>query len=162
MIFFISQTWVLFFKIFFISRVYSSVYYATKIKITTIPVNIKLFPPLQDYFGKYTLTSKDLKTFMPLMNCLLNLLVTSYITRAMSRVNSFCIKNIKKSQDLKVLGFFAKLYPRVLGVAATPDPRVIFIILIIILNLHDLSLSGSDCNNRPNSLGCGSGCKVIP
>jgi hypothetical protein len=29
-----------------------------------------------------------------------------------------------------------------LGVAATLDPRVIFIILIITLNLHDPSLSG--------------------
>jgi len=47
-----------------------------------------------------------------------------------------------------VLGLFAKLYPRVLDLAATPDPRVIFIILIIliiILNLPDPSLSGSDC-----------------
>jgi hypothetical protein len=36
-----------------------------------------------------------------------------------------------------VLGLSAKLYPRVLGLAATPNLRVIFIILIIILNLHD-------------------------
>jgi hypothetical protein len=35
-----------------------------------------------------------------------------------------------------VLGFSAKLYPRILGLAITPDPKVIFII-IIILNLHD-------------------------
>jgi p-aminobenzoyl-glutamate transporter AbgT len=61
-----------------------------------------------------------------------------------------------------VLGLSAKLYPRVLGLAATPDPKVIFIILIIILNLHDLSLSEFGCNTRPNSLGCGSGCKVMP
>jgi len=53
--------------------------------------------------------------------------------RAMPRVN-YCL-HFKKSQDLKVLGFFAKLYPRVLGLVATPDPRVIFIILIITLNL---------------------------
>jgi len=46
-------------------------------------------------------------------------------------------------------------------VAATPDLRVIFIILIITLNLHDQRLSGSDCNSRPNSFGCGSGCKVV-
>jgi hypothetical protein len=46
-----------------------------------------------------------------------------------------------------------------LGLAATPDLRVIFIILIITLNLP--SLSGFDCNTRPNSLGCGSGCKVV-
>jgi len=62
-----------------------------------------------------------------------------------------------------VLGFFAKLYPRVLGLVATPDSRVIFIILLITLNLHDPSLSGSGsgCNTRPNSLGCRSGCKVV-
>jgi hypothetical protein len=34
-----------------------------------------------------------------------------------------------------MLGFFAKLYPRVLGLVATLDPKVIFIILIITLNL---------------------------
>jgi hypothetical protein len=45
-------------------------------------------------------------------------------------------------------------------VTATPDQRVIFIILMITLNLHDSSLRGSDCNTRPNSLGYGSGCKV--
>jgi p-aminobenzoyl-glutamate transporter AbgT len=60
-----------------------------------------------------------------------------------------------------MLCFLVKLYPRVLGLAATPDPRVIFIILIIILNLHDSSLSEFDCNIRPNSLGCGSDCKVV-
>jgi len=48
-----------------------------------------------------------------------------------------------------------------MSLAATLDPRVIFIILIIILNLHDLSLSEYDGNTRPNSLGCGSGCKVV-
>jgi hypothetical protein len=36
-----------------------------------------------------------------------------------------------------VLSLSAKLYPRILGVAITPDPKVIFIIIIIILNLHD-------------------------
>jgi hypothetical protein len=46
-------------------------------------------------------------------------------------------------------------------VAATLDPRVIFIILIITLNLHDPSLSGSEYNTRPNSLGCATGCKVV-
>jgi len=60
-----------------------------------------------------------------------------------------------------VLGFFAKIYPKAMSLAATLDPRVIFIILIIILNLHDLSLSEYDGNTRPNSLGCGSGCKVV-
>jgi len=60
-----------------------------------------------------------------------------------------------------VLRFSAKLYPRVLGLAATPDPRVTFIILIITLNLHNPSLNGSDCNTGPDSLGCGFGCKVV-
>jgi len=60
-----------------------------------------------------------------------------------------------------VLGLSAKLYLRVLGLAATPDPRVIFIILIITLNLHNPSLSGFNCNTRSNNLGCGSGCKVV-
>jgi len=60
-----------------------------------------------------------------------------------------------------VLGLSAKLYPRVLDLTATPDPRVIFIILIITLNLHDPSLNGSNCNTRPNSLGCGFGCNVV-
>jgi hypothetical protein len=40
-----------------------------------------------------------------------------------------------------VLGLSAKIYPKALGLTATLDPRVIFIILIIILNLHDSSLS---------------------
>ena len=36
-----------------------------------------------------------------------------------------------------MLGFFATLYLRILGLAVTPNPKVIFIILIITLNLHD-------------------------
>jgi len=48
-----------------------------------------------------------------------------------------------------VLGLSAKLYPKVLGLTATSDLRVIFIILIITLNLHDPSLSGFGCNTRP-------------
>ena len=37
-----------------------------------------------------------------------------------------------------MLGLSAKLYPRILGLTITPDPKVIFIIIIIIiLNLHD-------------------------
>jgi len=59
-----------------------------------------------------------------------------------------------------VLGLSAKIYPKALGLTATLDPRVIFII-IIILNLHDSSLSESDCNTRSKSLGCGSGCKIV-
>jgi len=60
-----------------------------------------------------------------------------------------------------VLGLSAKIYPKALGLTATLDPRVIFIILIITLNLHDPSLSGFGCNTKPNSLGCGSGCKIV-
>jgi hypothetical protein len=60
-----------------------------------------------------------------------------------------------------VLGLYAKIYPRALGLTATIDPRVIFIILIIILNLHYSSLSESGCNTGPKSLECGSGYKVV-
>jgi len=60
-----------------------------------------------------------------------------------------------------VLGFFAKICPRAFDLVAILDPRVIFIILIIILNLHDSSLSESGCNTGPKSLECGSGCKVV-
>ena len=60
-----------------------------------------------------------------------------------------------------MLGLSAKIYPKALGLTATLDPRVIFIILIIILNFHDSSLSESDGNTKPNSLGCESDCKVV-
>jgi hypothetical protein len=36
-----------------------------------------------------------------------------------------------------VLGLSAKLYPRILGLVIMSDPKVIFIIIIILLNLHD-------------------------
>ena len=45
-----------------------------------------------------------------------------------------------------MLYLYVKIYPRAFGLAATLDPRVIFIILIIILNLHDSSLIESGCN----------------
>jgi len=48
-----------------------------------------------------------------------------------------------------------------LDLAATPDPRAIFIILLTTLNLDDPSLSGSGCNTGPNSFECGFGCKVV-
>ena len=57
-----------------------------------------------------------------------------------------------------MLDLSVKLYLRVLDLAATLDPRVI---LIIILNLHDLSLSESGCNIGRKSIGCGSGYKVV-
>jgi hypothetical protein len=62
-----------------------------------------------------------------------SLVYTSYMPRVMLRVNYFL--HFKKSQDLKVLDFFVKLYSRVLGLVATLDPKLIFIILIITLNL---------------------------
>ena len=49
----------------------------------------------------------------------------------------FCIKNIKTNKNLKILDFFVKLYPRILGLAATLDLRIIFIILIIKLNNYE-------------------------
>jgi hypothetical protein len=79
----------------------------------------------------------------------------------MSQVNYFLYKKFYKKLNLKVLGFSTKLYPKVLGLATTSDPRVIFIILIITLNLHDPSLSGFGCNTRSNNIGCGSSCKVV-
>jgi hypothetical protein len=48
-----------------------------------------------------------------------------------------------------VLGLSANIYPKALGLAATLDLRILFIILIITLNLHDLSLSESGCNTEP-------------
>jgi len=53
-----------------------------------------------------------------------------------------------------VLGLSTKLY-WALGLSTTPDPKVIFIILIIILNLHDPSLSEFGCNTRPEALNMG-------
>ena len=53
--------------------------------------------------------------------------------RAMPRVNYFL--HFKNSKHLKMLGFFIKLYPKVSVLVASPDPRVMFIILIITLNL---------------------------
>jgi hypothetical protein len=46
-------------------------------------------------------------------------------------------------------------------VAATPDPKVIFMILIITLNLHDPDLNRFNYNIRSNSLGCESNCMVV-
>jgi hypothetical protein len=60
-----------------------------------------------------------------------------------------------------VLGLSTKIYPKALGLTATVDPRVIFIIIIIILNLHDSNLSESGYNTRAKSHGCGSGSKVV-
>jgi hypothetical protein len=45
-----------------------------------------------------------------------------------------------------VLGLSVKIYVKALGLAPTLDPIILFIISIISLNLHDLSLSESGCN----------------
>jgi hypothetical protein len=50
------------------------------------------------------------------------------------------------------LNFSTKSYLRALGLFATPDPKVVFIILIIILNLHDQSGSEFGCNIKPGVL----------
>jgi hypothetical protein len=60
-----------------------------------------------------------------------------------------------------LLDFSIKLYPEILGLAAMLDLKVILIILIITLNLHDPSLSESDCNTGPKNIGCGSDYKVV-
>jgi hypothetical protein len=59
------------------------------------------------------------------------------------------------------LGFSTKLYPKVLGLAVIPDLKVIFIILIITLNLHDPSLNEHDYNTRSKNIRCGSDYKVV-
>jgi hypothetical protein len=51
-----------------------------------------------------------------------------------------------------VLGLSTKLYLRALSLFANPDPKVIFTILIIILNLHDSSVSEFGCNIKPEAL----------
>lgn len=48
-----------------------------------------------------------------------------------------------------MLGLFAKIYSKALGLPATLDPKILFIILIITLKLHDLSLSEPGCNTGP-------------
>jgi len=60
-----------------------------------------------------------------------------------------------------VLSLSAKIYPKTVGLAGKLDPRVIFIILIIILNLHDLSWSEYDCNIESKSIGCEFGYKFV-
>jgi len=47
-----------------------------------------------------------------------------------------------------VLGFSIKLYLRALSLFATPNPKVIF----IILNLHNSSVSEFGCNIKPGAL----------
>jgi hypothetical protein len=64
-------------------------------------------------------------------------------------------KKYQKKLRFKSVRFFLKLYLRTLGLYATPDPKVIFIILIIISNLHDPSLSEFGCNIKPGALDMG-------
>jgi hypothetical protein len=59
------------------------------------------------------------------------------------------------------LSISAKICPRAFGLVATLDSRVVFIILIIILNLHDSSLSESGYNTGPKSLEYESDYKVV-
>jgi hypothetical protein len=60
-----------------------------------------------------------------------------------------------------MLSVLVKLYLEVLDLTITSHLKIIFIILIIILNLYDLSLSEFVCNTRFNSLECGFDCKVM-
>jgi len=73
----------------------------------------------------------------------------------------FLYKKYLKKLKYKCIKFFCKAVLRILGLATTPDLRVIFIILIITLNLHNPSLNRCDCNTKSNSLGYGSDCKVV-
>ena len=50
-----------------------------------------------------------------------------------------------------MLDFSTKLYLTALSLSVTLDLKVIFIILIIILNLHDPSLSKFGCNIKPGA-----------
>jgi hypothetical protein len=105
-------------------------------------------------------------------------------------INFFLAYKILKKLRFKSIIFIYKLDLRALVLATISNPKVIFIILIIIsitifiiqiiiflilikiLNLYDPNLSGfacnirpknlgSGCNTRPKSLGCGSGYKVV-
>ena len=51
-----------------------------------------------------------------------------------------------------MLGFYTKLYLRELGLFVSHDSKVIFIILIIILNLHNPSVSEFGCNIKLGAL----------
>ena len=54
-----------------------------------------------------------------------------------------------------MLGLLINLYLRALSLSTTSDLEVIFIILIIILNLYDPSLSEYGCNIKPGALDMG-------
>jgi len=58
-------------------------------------------------------------------------------TKSYAMVFFFLHKKYQKKLRSKSVRSFAKIYPKVLALAATLDPRIIFIILIILLNLHD-------------------------
>jgi hypothetical protein len=76
------------------------------------------------------------------------LAVTSYMTRAMPRVNNFCIKNIKKKLRSKSIRSFCKAIPKNLGCCCNAWPKS---------NIYNIN------NNIklawPKNLGCG--CKVV-
>jgi hypothetical protein len=70
-------------------------------------------------------------------------------------------KKYQKMLRSKSARSFWKIYLGALGLTTTLGPRVIFIILIIILNLHNSSLSGYGYNIRSKSFGCESDYKVM-
>ena len=83
------------------------------------------------------------------------------VTSPVQCCDFFFHKKYKKKLKSKNVRFFYKIIPGVLGLAATPDLKVIFIILIITLNLHDPSLSEPDCNTGPRNIRCTFDYKVV-
>jgi hypothetical protein len=66
-------------------------------------------------------------------------------------------KNKKKLRFKNIISFY-KLISKSFEFGYNTYPKII---LIITLNLYDLSLSEFGYNTRPNSFGCGSGYKVV-
>jgi len=107
------------------------------------------------FFNKYVCLKK--KTHQILLQDLVY--TTSYITRAMPRVNFFCIKNTQKKLRSKSVRFFYKAISRNLGFGCNAWPKSN--IYNINNNIKLAWPSRSSCNTWPNSLGCGSNCKVV-
>jgi len=85
--------------------------------------------------------------------------LTSYMEHVMLRVNFFYIKNTKKNLKFKSIRFFYKAISKNLGSGYNVWPKSN---IYNINNNIKLAWPGrSSCNTRPNSLGCGSGCKVV-
>jgi len=71
-------------------------------------------------------------------------------TKAYAMGNFFFLhKKYQKMLRSKSVRSFCKDIPKALGLATTLDPKILFIILIITLNLYNLSLSEFDCNTGP-------------